>query len=196
MESEDSKPILAEILKKQENVSKSPRWLNILLLCVVAAVSILLLVFREQVRQLSAFGYPGVFLLAMLNSAPVLIPGPGGLITSAMGAILNPMWVALAAGVGAGLGEITAYFVGISGRMIVEKIEWRVKLEKWIKKNGDWTIFLLAAIPNPVFDLAGITAGILRMPLWRYILFVCAGNIIKMFVFSYGGALVSWLFGW
>ena len=40
-------------------------------------------------------------------------------------------------------------------------------------------IFVLAVIPNPVFDLAGLAAGMLRMPVLRYFTAAATGKIIK-----------------
>jgi membrane protein YqaA with SNARE-associated domain len=50
-------------------------------------------------------------------------------------------------------------------------------------------IFVLAVIPNPVFDVAGIAAGALRMPVLRYLGAAAAGKVIKNILVA-GGA--SW----
>ncbi|MCJ7626574.1 MAG: VTT domain-containing protein, partial [Anaerolineaceae bacterium] len=61
-------------------------------------------------------------------------------------------------------------------------------------KFGDLTILVLALIPNPLFDMAGITAGALKMPISRFLIWCCLGKILKMLVFSYGGAtIIDWL---
>ena len=67
----------------------------------VVGLTILLYIYRSKVRQLGAFGYPGIFLVSILANATIILPVPGILITSAMGAIFNPFWVAVAAGAGA-----------------------------------------------------------------------------------------------
>ncbi len=56
-----------------------------------------------------------------------------------------------------------------------------------MEKYGDITILVLAFIPNPLFDLAGISAGILKMPVWKFLLFCVIGKILKMMMFAYAG---------
>lgn len=48
-------------------------------------------------------------------------------------------------------------------------------------------ILVLAFIPNPLFDLAGISAGTLKMPVLPFLIFCTIGNILKMFLFAYAG---------
>ena len=162
----------------------------------VVGLTILLYIYRSKVRQLGAFGYPGIFLVSILANATIILPVPGILITSAMGAIFNPFWVAVAAGAGAALGELTGYLAGFSGQGIIENRKWYERFKRWMKKYGDITIFVLAIIPNPLFDIAGMTAGALKMPLWRYLIWVTLGKIIKMMIFAYFGAYISSLIPW
>ena len=42
---------------------------------------------------------------------------------------------------------------------------------------GDATVFVMAAIPNPLFDVAGMAAGSLRFPLWRFLLAAFLGKL-------------------
>jgi uncharacterized membrane protein YdjX (TVP38/TMEM64 family) len=162
----------------------------------VIALTVFLYLNRSKVQQLGALGYPGIFLVSILANATIILPVPGILITSAMGAIFNPFWVAIAAGTGAALGELTGYLAGFSGQGIIENRKWYVRFERWMKKYGDITIFVLAIIPNPLFDVAGMTAGALKMPLWRYLIWVTLGKIIKMMIFAYFGAYISSLVPW
>jgi len=113
---------------------------------------------------------------------------PGVLFTSAMGAVFNPYWVALAAGCGAALGELTGYVAGFSGQGIIENKQWYARVTEWMKKYGGLTVLVLAFIPNPIFDIAGMVAGALRMPLWKFLLFSWVGKTGKMLVFALGGA--------
>jgi uncharacterized membrane protein YdjX (TVP38/TMEM64 family) len=162
----------------------------------VVALTVFLYLYRSKVQQLGAFGYPGIFLVSILANATIILPVPGILITSAMGAIFNPFWVAVAAGTGAALGELTGYLAGFSGQGIIENRKWYERFERWMKKYGDITIFVLAIIPNPLFDVAGMTAGALKMPIWRYLIWVTLGKIIKMMIFAYFGAYISSLIPW
>jgi uncharacterized membrane protein YdjX (TVP38/TMEM64 family) len=166
-------------------------------LILVVGLTIALFVYRDYVQKLEAFGYPGIFLVSILSNATLILPVPGVLSTTAMGAVFNPFWIAIAAGSGAALGEITGYLAGFSGQAVVENKIWYERLTRWLKRYGNITIFLLAVVPNPVFDIAGITAGMLRMPLWRYLLWSWLGKIVKMLGFAYGGAMIlQWIPWW
>jgi membrane protein YqaA with SNARE-associated domain len=107
-----------------------------------------------------------------------------------MGAVFNPFWVAIAAGSGAAIGELSGYLAGFSGRKIIQRVSKYETLIQWMKKYGDISILLLAFFPNPAFDMAGITAGGLKVPLMRFLFWCMIGKILKMLVFSYGGAKI------
>jgi membrane protein DedA with SNARE-associated domain len=160
---------------------------RLLALVFVIGISIFIFSIRDQAEQWAAYGYPGIFLIAFLAYGTVLLPAPGIAIVFAMGGILNPLGVALAAGAGGALGEISGYLAGFSGQAVVENSALHARLTRWMDKNGPLTILLLAALPNPFFDMAGIAAGILKMPLRRFLLWVWIGVTIKMLIFAYAG---------
>jgi membrane protein YqaA with SNARE-associated domain len=157
-------------------------------LLLAVGISVSVFVFRDEVRKMEAWGYPGVFLVALLSNATIILPVPGVLFTSLMGAVIHPFGVALAAGSGAALGEISGYMAGFSGQGVIERSPAHLRIEGWMRKYGQWAILFLAIIPNPFFDLAGVVAGALKMPLWRFLLFCWIGQVIKMLFFAYGGA--------
>ena len=167
---------------------------RILALLFVVGLTIFLYLNRDQVRQLEGLGYPGIFLISMLTNATLILPLPGVLITSAMGAVFNPFWVAVAAGSGAALGEISGYLAGFSGQGVVERTKWSDRFEAWMRKYGPITILVLSFVPNPVFDVAGITAGALKMPLPKFLIFCWLGKVLKMMAFAYGGSFLLKLF--
>ena len=89
------------------------------------------------------------------------------------------MLVGLAAAAGAAIGELTGYAAGISGQAVVENLRLYDKLLHRMKRHTRATVVVLvimAAIPNPAFDLVGIAAGTLRVPLLRFFLSALAGN--------------------
>ena len=111
--------------------------------------------------------------------------------TSALGAISpdpwDPLWVGIASGLGATTGELTGYLLGYSGRMAIPYTKTYEKVVGWMAKWGNWTIFLLALIPNPLFDIAGMASGILKYPAWKFMLLGAAGRLPKHILFSYLG---------
>ena len=172
-------------------MSKLSGWkltfVRVLVLLAVITLTIFLILNRDRVQELEALGYPGIFLISLFSNATLILPVPGVLFTSAMGAVFNPYWVALAAGCGAALGELTGYVAGFSGQGIIENKQWYARVTEWMKKFGGLTVLLLAFIPNPIFDIAGMVAGALRMPLWKFLLFSWVGKTGKMLVFALGG---------
>ena len=62
------------------------------------------------------------------------------------------------------------------------------------KRYGQWAVMVLAFIPNPFFDVAGMAAGMLKMPVWKFLLFCWIGSTGKMFLFAYFGATIKGIF--
>ena len=177
--------------KPPVNPPEDPKmiWVRIATLVFVVALSVTLFIFRDRIKELEEFGYPGIFLFSLLANATLILPMPGIIVTSLMGAVFNPFWVAIAAGSGAALGEFSGYLAGFSGQKVAERTPAYVKLENWMKKYGGWTILVLGFIPNPLFDIAGLIAGTLKMPPAKFLFWCWLGKVLKMMLFAYGGAL-------
>ena len=161
---------------------------RILALFIVIALSIFVYSIRDQAEELAIYGYPGIFLLSFLAYATVLLPAPGVWVVFTMGSVFNPLGVALAAGTGAALGELSGYLAGFSGQAVIERVDIYERLTVWMQKNGSLTILVLAAIPNPFFDLAGVAAGSLKMHVVRFLFWCWIGETIKMAIFAFAGA--------
>lgn len=166
------------------------RWVRVLVLVFVIAITAALFIFQDDIKKFKAYGYPGIFILSILANGTVIIPLPGVVFTTAMGAILHPFWVAVAAGCGAAIGELTGYMAGFSGQGVISRAGWYEKVEGWMRKYGNITIVILAFVPNPLFDMAGMTAGALKYKWYRFLFWCALGKILKMMMFSYGGATV------
>ena len=189
---EVGKTVLTEIVQpKAFNKPGSSRFLTnilrILALFAVVGVTLYIYSIRDRVEQFAGFGYPGIFLIALLANATILLPAPGVAVIYAMGAIFNPFGVGLAAGLGGTIGELSGYLAGFSGQAVVERMDIYNRIKPWVDKYGGWAILVLSAIPNPFFDVAGIAAGIAKMPLGSFILFSGVGQLIKMTVFALAG---------
>ncbi len=171
-------------------------FLRILALLAVIGISIYIFSIRAQAEKLSIYGYPGIFIISILANATILLPAPGVAVVFAMGSIFNPFIVGVVAGAGAAIGEISGYLAGFSGQGVVENIKLYNRISSWMQRYGAWTILLLAAIPNPFFDLAGMAAGALKMPIQKFFFWCVIGKIIKMLIFAYTGAYsLTWLSG-
>jgi len=164
--------------------------LRVVIFAALLLLTVFLLLNRSKIQEFAKYGYTGIFIISILSNATLIMPIPGVVFTSAMGAVFNPYWVALAAGFGAALGELTGYLAGFSGQIVIEKTDWYQKLTEWMKKYGNLTVLVMAFIPNPFFDLTGIAAGALKMPVARFLFWCVIGKILKMLVFSLTGSSV------
>ncbi len=161
--------------------------LRILALLAVVAITVYIYSIREHIEQFEGWGYPGIFLVALLANATVLLPAPGVAVIYAMGGIFNPLFVGLAAGTGGALGELSGYLAGFSGQAVVERTDIYNRVKPWVDKYGGWTILVMSAIPNPFFDIAGIAAGMAKMPMRTFLIFTWTGQFIKMTSFALAG---------
>ncbi len=156
-------------------------------LVVSIAVVVLLIRYASFVEALGDWGYFGVFLLQLINSATVvLFPVPGHAVIFAVSGTLNPFLIGVFGAAGAALGEITAYMAGRGGSSMVDGSRWYKRLETMGERWRGWAIFIFAATPLP-FDIAGVWAGAIRYPLGRFLLIVAAGKLILVTAIAIAG---------
>lgn len=150
--------------------------------------------------DLETFGYPGIFLANFLGTATVFVPVPG--LTAAGQALIvagsERLWdpgVVVAAASGMTLAESTAYLAGVVGRGVAEQRQRPMKggLGRLTRRAASWvdwlmarygflTLLFLSAVPNPLFEFAGITAGAVRMNFWRFLLAVGIGKTTRVVI--------------
>ena len=168
--------------------------LRVLALLAVVGITVYIYSIRTQVEQFKEYGYLGIFLVALLANATVLLPAPGVAIIYAMGAVFNPFLVGLAAGTGGAIGELSGYLAGFSGQAVIERTDVYERFQPGVEKYGGWAILVLSAIPNPFFDVAGIAAGISKMKMRTFLLSTWAGQLIKMTLFALAGRYsIGWI---
>jgi len=172
----------------QPSPSLTGKLFRLLIVVLVIAISVAIFAFRDSFAQLAAVGYPGIFLVSLLGNATIVLPAPSLALVFAMGSALPWPLVGLAAGAGEALGELTGYLAGVGGRAIIGDKKAYARLVDWMQQRGDITVFVLSAIPNPFIDLAGIAAGTLRYPVWRFLLFCWLGKTLKTLFVAWAGA--------
>lgn len=155
-------------------------WQSVLLIASTVALTIgLFFVPTDIVERLGAYGYLGVFVLTLLSSATIVLPSPALGIVALAGRTLDPWLVGVLGGVAASLGEITGYVIGLGGSSLAARSRFYPRVEHWVRHWGMLTIFVLAIIPSPIFDLAGIAAGTMRMPFRKYFLACLCGKVLR-----------------
>ena len=142
--------------------------------------------FSADISNLKSYGYAGLFLINLVGAASILLPSPAGASVVGGGALLANflgvpafIWVGLVAGLAEALGEFSGYAAGYGGRLIVENSQQYDRVSRWMERNGLVTMFLMSTIPNPLFDIAGLAAGAVRMPMNRFFAAVLAGKVVK-----------------
>ena len=171
------------------------RYIPLLTLLLVIAITVGIFYFYRhypnRVEELKDYGYLGAFLISLTLNATVILPAGNILMISVFGAALpSAVVVGLAGGAGAAIGEITGYVAGCSGRGIAQRSKMYSRVEGWVRRWGAMTIFIMALVPF-VFDLAGIAAGVLRFPFWKFLLLCWLGRTIL-----YIGVALAGAWGW
>lgn len=152
--------------------------------------------FDVDITRLQTYGYIGVFAISLIGAASIVLPTPSMAAILGGGVVLSPilgippfLLVGIVAGLGEALGEFTGYALGFGGSPAVRERPFYQSLERWMGRHGTLTMFVFSAIPNPVFDVAGVAAGAVRMPMWRFFFSVLAGKTIKDVALAGGGVL-------
>lgn len=104
------------------------------------AITVGIYYFKDSFRHLASLGYIGIFFLSILANATIILPAPGLAFVFGLGAVFNPFFVALAAGAGAAIGELSGYLAGYSGQTIIQRTRYEQQLEGWMRKYGGRTV--------------------------------------------------------
>ena len=137
------------------------------------------------------YGIIGLFLNSLL--AATAIPLPTEILTSAL--LIggeNIVLVAIVLIIGSTIGGILNYFLGFGGNKLIKKIKKKSDIEKHEKKHNKlldkfgWTAIFFAAWMPIIGDLILISAGVKKMKLVKFSIFMVSGKIIKTIVVVLG----------
>tara|TARA_B100000700_G_C14424751_1_gene569771 strand:- start:35 stop:415 length:381 start_codon:yes stop_codon:yes gene_type:complete len=115
---------------------------------------------------------------------------PGIIFTYGSAALLDPLWITIAASSGATIGESSGYLAGQSGTGVINNTTLYKKIYNYLHykpKLSSIILVLASMVPNPFFDLVGIASGSLKIPFYKFLYSVFIGNTIKMAIFAYAG---------
>ena len=155
-------------------------------------IEIWLQTFAEQ------YGYLGIFLISLLGAMSIFVPIPYTIVIFILGGlqdivgnwVFEPLWIAVAAGAGAAIGEFSGYLIGMGGRRVISgKYKKRMEfLTKLFKKYGPVAIFVFALTPLPD-DLLFIPLGVMRYNLLRAFVPALLGKFFSNLIIAYSGRL-------
>ncbi len=144
------------------------------------------------IPYLTPLGYLGVLILSVLANSTVFIMIPSHAVIFALGYSFNPYLLGIFGGIGAGIGELTSYFIGIGGNKLLDLEKdyktwgkWIIKFKKLINKHGFWTIVVFNATPLPT-DLIAILAGSYNFGVRRFLIASIIGKIISYTAIALG----------
>ncbi|KAK8515295.1 hypothetical protein V6N12_075340 [Hibiscus sabdariffa] len=163
---------------------------------------------HEMIQELFHYFQFGVWWLALgVASSIGLGKGSSTLSLSAHGSrvplssILPQVQLeAILWGIGTALGELPPYFISRAARISGSKLDIMndlgsspmedgsntanhlKQIKNWLLSHSQYlnffTILILASVPNPLFDLAGIMCGQFGIPFWKFFLATLLGKAI------------------
>ncbi|MDI6846834.1 MAG: VTT domain-containing protein [Candidatus Bathyarchaeia archaeon] len=152
--------------------------------------------FVDIIQQLSEwmeslalqYGYFGIFLISLIGALSIIFPIPYTVIIFTLGGIFEPLWIAIAAGIGSAVGEFSGYLLGFGSRRIIsEKYKKKMRfLMKIFDRFGPIVIFLFALTPLPD-DLLFIPLGVIRYSIIRTLIPALIGKFCMNFIVAYSG---------
>ena len=174
-------------------------WLQIGLLVVAMGGSIAAIPFAGEIRAVGLAGFLLLFILSVQSGALFMLPGFGFASIGAFAIVFGDPWLpALVGTTGQVIGEMVSYLLGATGSPWIRRQKAYRRVEDWIKRWGLLVVFVIAATPNPVFDIAGAVAGAAGLGWKRFFVASWAGRLIKNVLIAFlalGGAALfeRWL---
>jgi membrane protein DedA with SNARE-associated domain len=153
---------------------------------------------EDSLASLQALGYGAAFLVPLLGSVTIALPLPGTAAVLATAATLNPFAIAIVAAAGMTVGMAPSYALGRAGGGKLERLTLKgngrirgfyAKLCGLLTHRPQLASFVLAAIPNPVFDFAGLLAGAAKVPVWKFFPYTFLGRMVYILPFAFAAHL-------
>lgn len=163
---------------------------------VVFALSVLLYWLLKHFIE-PRFSLPNIVWIAysalfgitfLINLSFIPLPFAVSLMIAAA-AKYNPVMIALVCSVGACLGEMSGYYVGLLGKKVALANETRGYqiVRKWIDKYGFWAIVFISFQPVLPVEVGGIVAGAAKMPVAKFLPALWTGKFPKYIILIYAG---------
>ncbi len=184
--------------------------LAILTIVLTIAICIAVLVFWKHISHLQNYGYIGALISGFIAGSSIPMPFPYLVVTFTLGGVLNPLFVGIASGLGAGIGGTLVYLFGRSSsnlaRYFISPGNNRANNGRAAKiidlayRRGALAVFIMSLMLNPAFGPMAIAMGALRFGFLKFFFWCSVGNIAKSLFIAYCGyfglgTLLRWLGG-
>ena len=145
-------------------------------------------------EEFGDFGiYLGVFLISIFGNFTIIFPVPYTIALIVISAVIpgvNPILLGIVGGLGASIGEITAWLIGRGSKNLLKDSESVERMKRYVEKG--WApilIFIFAATPLPD-DAFLIVLGIAQYSIFKTLIYCFIGKFFLCFLCS---ALPIWL---
>ena len=141
------------------------------------------------------YGLVGVLVASMISNATVfvILPAVEGIlfIFSERYAVsfTEVAMYSFAAGLGAAIGEMTSYIMGLIGVKAAEKVKHKEfgkldRIKDLLGKKGMLFVFLGSLTPFP-FDIIGIAAGVIKYDVKKFFVAALLGKITRFLIIGF-----------
>lgn len=174
---------------KKKRPTKREAIIGGLSLAVTIVLCILIIRHRSFLEEIAHWGYLGCFIINILASGTLVMPGFAIPITFTLGGMLHPAVVGAVAGIGETLGALSAYFTGYSGRgwFRDSNNSLYIRFSNILHCHGSKAVFVMASVFNPVYYPFAVLLGMLHFGWVRFFLVTWAGRTIKNMALAYLG---------
>ena len=194
--------------KQQEQGGTKNLVLLSVLLFLTVPLAIAMLAFPSITDSIGRLQLLGVFVINFLVTLHVVpVPGVSALgqavIVRQASSTVWPRWaIGLTGGLGMGLGELSPFYIGRLGSQVASNrelkapgplrpaAEWLTRTVSRLMERWAWALlFVLSAVPNPFFEVAGLSAGSTRLSLWQFLPPTLLGKLLRGLILVYAGSL-------
>jgi membrane protein YqaA with SNARE-associated domain len=154
---------------------------------------------QRLIASVEDWAYAGAFVLSLLTNLTLAVPVPyNPIIIQLMVAVQLPFLIAVLAAAGSALGESTGWWVGSQGRAVLPTHGRTGSVVRWLQRvsarrtTAFWALAAFSAVPNPVFDVAGLVAGAAKVPYPLFLVATFDGRLVRFSLFAlFGQALLD-----
>ena len=134
------------------------------------------------------YGYFGAFIISTVGNFTVVFPVPYAITVYMLGAVLNPLALGVICGLGAAVGNVSAYFVGTLSHKLAES-RYGDKLNAvsiLLDRYGPIILFVFSALPLPE-DLVLILLGMVGYDVFKTVFICFLGKTVMCILLAYAG---------